>query len=99
MKHGVAAKLGPGRVVVRAYTKDAILYLTVEDTSASGIESNMGQNGSGVGLANVRRRLTLTYGLDATLNALYGARGSIVALVIPTPPAARSYRPNLPLSR
>ncbi|MGC2656762.1 MAG: histidine kinase [Bryobacteraceae bacterium] len=84
VKHGVAAKAGPGRVVVRAHKNHDSLRITVEDSSlgAAGIGATP-HDGSGMGLANVRRRLFLTYGPESTLDALYSAQGSTVTLVIP----------------
>jgi two-component system LytT family sensor kinase len=84
VKHGVAAKAGPGRISLRAHTQGASLHITVEDSSlgvaGSGTHSH---DGSGVGLANVRRRLDLSYGVSASLNVSRGSTGSIVTLVIP----------------
>lgn len=87
VKHGVAAKTGPGRVIIRAGIEDATLRISIEDQSlgvgtASG-RAGAGHDGSGVGLANVRRRLNLAYGPESTLDAVYGAQCSQVTLLIP----------------
>jgi hypothetical protein len=84
VKHGVASKIGPGRVVVRAHIKDGILRISVEDRSSGlGAGSMVPNDGSGLGLANVRRRLHLSYGPESTLDFAYGKHGSVVKLLIP----------------
>jgi hypothetical protein len=85
VKHGVASKAGPGRVVVSAHVVDGMLRVTVEDSSASlTAGGSVPHAGYGVGIANVRRRLNLSYGAGSTLDASYGSQGSVVTLVIPT---------------
>ncbi len=81
VKHGVATKVGPGRVAVHAHTRDGILHVSIEDQSLGG--SGAAHDGFGVGLANVRRRLNLSYGPDSTLDVAYGPQGSVVKLSIP----------------
>lgn len=84
VKHGVASKVGPGRVVVRAHNTDGILRVSVEDKSLGLAAGKMISNeGSGLGLANVRRRLHLSYGPESKLDVSYGSQGSIVTLIIP----------------
>jgi len=83
VKHGVASKLGPGCVVVKAQAEDGFLRVTVEDMN-SGSESGTALHaGFKVGLANVRRRLELSYGPASTLDVSHGAHGSVATLVIP----------------
>ncbi len=86
VKHGVASKAGPGRVVVRAQNSDGILRLTVQDESLglTEVPRHASHDGFGMGLANVRRRLNLSYGPEAKLDITYGTSGSIVTLLIPT---------------
>jgi LytS/YehU family sensor histidine kinase len=73
-------------VVVKAHTHDGMLQMTIEDMGQGVIGTSFPNNGPGlgVGLANVRRRLELSYGRSATLNVSYGKHGSLVTLVIPT---------------
>jgi signal transduction histidine kinase len=85
VKHGVAMKGGPGRVAVRAHCEDGFLRVTIEDKSLGVIGSNAApHDGFGVGLANVRRRLNLSYGPESELEVAYGATGTLVTLVIPS---------------
>jgi two-component system LytT family sensor kinase len=85
VKHGVAAKSGPGRVILRAHNSGGVLKIVVEDASL-GLEGSGTPplEGFGLGLANVRRRLNLSFGPESTLEVLHGNKGSIVTLVIPT---------------
>lgn len=84
VKHGVAGKAGPGRVVIRAGTQGSMLRISVEDQSPGvGGGGKTVHDGSGVGLANVRRRLNLAYGPESTIQASYGVHGSQVTLLIP----------------
>jgi two-component system, LytTR family, sensor kinase len=85
VKHGVAAKAGRGRVVVRVQNEHGILHVSVEDTGAGFASNGSAGNhdGAGVGLANVRRRLNLSYGPGATLAVSSSELGSTVAFSIP----------------
>jgi len=84
VKHGVAAKAGPGRVVVRVANGEGVVRVSVEDTGL-GFAGNGSpvHDGSGVGLANVRRRLHLSYGPDAKLDVHSSEHGSKVSFAIP----------------
>jgi len=86
VKHGVAAKAGQGRVVVRVQNENGILHVNVQDTGAGfrGNGSTLNHDGAGVGLANVRRRLNLSYGPGATLTFASSELGSTVAFSIPS---------------
>ena len=85
VKHGVAMKGGPGRVAVRAHCTDGFLRVTIEDKSLGVAGSNAApHDGFGLGLANVRRRLKLSYGPESELEVAYGTTGSMVTLVIPS---------------
>jgi LytS/YehU family sensor histidine kinase len=85
VKHGVAAKAGRGRVVVRVQNEGGVLRVSVEDTGTGfpGNGSAISHDGAGVGLANVRRRLHLSYGPTATLDVSSTELGSTVAFSIP----------------
>jgi len=84
VKHGVATKAGPGRVLVHAYTHQGVLHVSVEDRGAGAAGAAAAHDGFGVGMANVRRRLNLSYGPEASLVVAYGPQGSVVTLAIPT---------------
>jgi LytS/YehU family sensor histidine kinase len=92
VKHGIAARSGPGTVRVRAKTvTDGVLIQVSDDgggfTSAGARASTAG---SGVGLENVRQRLRLCLGDSALLNIESTDQGTLVSFVIPpkyVPPA------------
>ena len=85
VKHGVAAKLEPGRVVLRVEIEEGVLRVSVEDSGPGfhGVRSSISHEGAGVGLANVRRRLNLSYGPEATLEVVSNELGSRVSFAIP----------------
>jgi two-component system LytT family sensor kinase len=84
VKHGVAAKQGHGRVSVRAEKVSAGLRITVEDTGV-GFEPSKArpQDGTGHGLENVRRRLSLCYGSSAELQIRTNQAGTAVTFLVP----------------
>jgi two-component system, LytTR family, sensor kinase len=85
VKHGVAAKPDRGRVVVRAHNTDGVLRVAVEDTGGGFLGGGMASHdGAGVGLANVRRRLNLSYGPEWTLDISSSETGSTVTFAIPS---------------
>ncbi len=91
VKHGVAAQKAPGRVVLDVQNDNGILRVAVQDTG-KGFAASGPQDGAGVGLANVRRRLSLSYGPAATLDVSSTPLGCLVTFCIPATAASR--RPN-----
>ncbi len=89
VKHGVAARSGRGRVCLRAETIDAGLQVTVEDTGVGFGQSSEYRAGAGVGLENVRRRLTLCYGPAADLAIRSDSTGTVITFLIPAASEAR----------
>ena len=95
VKHGISAKEGSGRVSVTVSTTDAGVRIRVEDTGI-GFEAagRNPQDGTGLGLANVRRRLALYYGPSTELTIQSSGEGTTVSFLIPnlvhatTPPLA-----------
>lgn len=84
VKHGIAAKGTRGRISLRAHTDDRGLHVAVEDTGIGFDRSSKRvHRGTGVGLANVRRRLLLSYGPEADLVIASSAEGSVVSFFIP----------------
>jgi len=89
VKHGVAPSRTGGLVSVRARVRTAavpVLELTVSDTGRGRDGSAGGHDGQGIGLANVRRRLELAYGADASIRfAADPDGGAEVTVTIPCP--------------
>ena len=63
IKHGIAPQTGGGTIAIRAYADDRQLRIEVRDTGA-GLRQSAG---TGMGLANVRERLTALFGAGARL--------------------------------
>ncbi len=83
VKHGIAAELAGGDLIVRASRENGSLLVEVENT---GHLSDPKPGGKAVGLANTRERLRLLYGDRATLQLKNGATGTVTASVrIPLP--------------
>jgi signal transduction histidine kinase len=81
IRHGVAARPGPGCVEVRACREDGRLSLEVCD---SGPGLPPGEPPEGVGLSNTRARLGRLYGEEYQFELAGGPRGgAVVRVVIP----------------
>ena len=83
LRHGIARRDHAGRIEIAARRDGDDLVLEVRD-DGPGIELHGGRrDGSGVGLANVRERLTTMYGSSAylTLRSPIGAAGGTAATV------------------
>jgi LytS/YehU family sensor histidine kinase len=85
IKHGVEPKVGPVSVTVNGSREmssnhQARLLLEVIDDGV-GLLAAQATKGTGVGLRNVRERLRLLYGDDASLAITAAARGGVVARV------------------
>ena len=83
IKHGVAQTSKPVKITISARRVGGSLILAVSD-DAGGNSRSPGENGHGIGLANVRDRLAARFGDAAALDA--GAReggGFIVTLTVP----------------
>jgi two-component system LytT family sensor kinase len=95
VKHGVAAKPGRGRVSVRAIQTATGLQIVIEDTG-QGFEKTRkrSQNGAGLGLENVRRRLNLCYGPAGRLDIESSDTGTKVAFTVPKQSTAAEIRPE-----
>ena len=69
IKHGVANRHEPGYVRIRAGLRSNELHILVEN---SGADNPPDTTGSGIALANVRRRLEICYGSAAALDLSFG---------------------------
>jgi LytS/YehU family sensor histidine kinase len=84
VKHGISTKRGGGRVCVKANLTTVGLRVTVEDTGVGFERSRANaQTGAGLGLENVRRRLTLCYGTAADLQIQSTTAGTTVTFLVP----------------
>ena len=85
IKHGLAPKIGPGKLRIAAHAHGAFTRLEVEDDGVglSAVPSGSRNNG-GVGLKNVADRLRVLYGGRASLTCENGAlTGTLVTILIP----------------
>ncbi len=91
VKHGIANKPGGGSVRLRVEETESGLLVAVEDTGTGfpARDAN-GHRGLGVGLENVRRRLTLCFGPEAKLHVRTSEAGSLVWFVLPVQRVAAS---------
>ena len=81
IKHGLSAKPGPGLLGLRVTVLDEELCIAVEDNGL-GLNAS-GNSGTGVGLANVKRRLQLCFGPDADILIDSSSQGTKVQFAIP----------------
>jgi two-component system LytT family sensor kinase len=84
IKHGVSAKPEGGRLKLSAKLVDDELRISVDDTGP-GLEEarRTGSAGTGVGIANVTRRLQLCYGEQNGVTIRSGSNGTHVEFAIP----------------
>ena len=87
VKHGVAARAGPG--LVRLSIRKSNERITVEVLNSGPFRepANDGQR-NGVGLANVRRRLALCYGGHGTVHIHSENDTTVVSFCVPAPVSA-----------
>jgi signal transduction histidine kinase len=95
VKHGVALKPGNGRVELRANVVDGELRIAVSDTGMGFDDAKLAayDEGAGMGLDNVRRRLQLSYGVSALLKIESSESGSTVSFSIPVSNKLGSFEP------
>jgi len=80
IKHGVAQAEGSGYVSVHGRLAGDELRIVVENSAGAGTN---GAAGTGVGLQNVRRRLEICYGPDASLAIAADAQKTVVEIRLP----------------
>lgn len=84
LQHGIGAREGPGRVVIRARRTGDRLTLAVEDDGSAASLIDNGFPREGVGLTNTRLRLRERYGADHQLRlARRDGGGLVVSMDIP----------------
>ena len=91
IKHGIAPKVGGGRITLRSRREDGRTIIEVEDNGLGMTSERLDQvfsgtddNGSGIGLRNVGERLRVIYGELADLRlASEPGRGTVARLEIP----------------
>jgi signal transduction histidine kinase len=77
LQHGIARKVGPGRVdVVARRVGDRVVLQVSDDGPGLGIHA-----GSGVGLANTRNRLEQLYGEQFSFEVRNGEDGGVVVMI------------------
>ncbi|HXX16289.1 MAG TPA: histidine kinase [Candidatus Eremiobacteraceae bacterium] len=65
LKHGLAPKLGGGRILLRTANRDGRLHIQIEDNGVGISEDKLPHvYVEGIGLSNVRERLRVLYGAD-----------------------------------
>jgi signal transduction histidine kinase len=85
IKHGLEPKAEGGHLAVKAEIRHGKLCVTVSDTGLGFAGAAAGETaGTGVGLANIRERLSLLYGSKGTLTiANNPVGGTIVTITVP----------------
>jgi two-component system LytT family sensor kinase len=85
VRHGVAARTGPGRIEIETSRRDGALRIEVRD---NGVGLTGGAAREGIGLANTRRRLEQLYGAAQRLElAERPGGGLVVSVSLPWRPA------------
>jgi two-component system, LytTR family, sensor kinase len=85
LKHGLAPKLGGGKIQLRTTTRDGRLNIEIEDNGVGISEEKMPHvYVEGIGLSNVRERLRVLYGTDFHLYIRSRpGEGTIIRIEIP----------------
>ncbi|PYR47146.1 MAG: sensor histidine kinase [Acidobacteria bacterium] len=90
IKHGLAGKVGGGRITIKTMARDGHTIIEVHDDGLGMTEEQLGHAlGDGIGLSNVNERLRTIYGANyhLTLTSVPGqgtcARVAIPELVLP----------------
>jgi two-component system LytT family sensor kinase len=85
LKHGLAPKLGGGKIQLRTTNRDGRLYIEIEDNGVGISEEKMPHvYVEGIGLSNVRERLRVLYGTDFLLQIhSHEGQGTLIRIEIP----------------
>jgi len=79
--HGIARRIGPGRIDIRAEVVEGLLEIEIAD-DGPGLEASSNVERSGIGLGNVRDRLSCVYGEAGRLALTNGVKGGLAAKLI-----------------
>jgi two-component system, LytTR family, sensor kinase len=85
LKHGLAPKMGGGKIQLRTTTRDARLHIEIEDNGVGISEEKMPHvYVEGIGLSNVRERLRVLYGTDFSLDIQSRpGEGTVIRIDVP----------------
>src|SRR6266699_1993516 len=85
LKHGLAPKLGGGKIELRTTNRDGRLHIEIEDNGVGISEEKMPHVYiEGIGLSNVRERLRVLYGTDFNLDIQSRAgEGTVIRIDVP----------------
>ncbi len=85
LKHGLAPKLGGGKIELRTTNRDGRLKIEIEDNGVGISEEKMPHvYVEGIGLSNVRERLRVLYGTDFLLDIQSRpGEGTVIRIEIP----------------
>ena len=90
LKHGFARKVGPGTLVIRGFRQNGRAVIEVEDDGSGFLLERLGAPmSSGIGLANVRERLLVIYGVSYPLAIMSEpGKGTVARIEVPEMPDA-----------
>jgi two-component system, LytTR family, sensor kinase len=85
LKHGLAPKIGGGKIQFRTTNRDGRLHIEIEDNGVGISEEKMPHvYVEGIGLSNVRERLHVLYGADFQLQIESRAgEGTLIRIDVP----------------
>ena len=85
LKHGLAPKLGGGKIQLRTTMRDGRLHIEIEDNGVGISEEKMPHvYVEGIGLSNVRERLHVLYGADFNLEIQSRpGEGTVIRIDVP----------------
>ena len=85
LKHGLASKIGGGKIQLRTHSHDGRLHIEIEDNGVGISDGRMPHvYVEGIGLSNVRERLQVLYGADFGLEIRsIPGEGTLIRIDIP----------------
>ncbi|HEY6266515.1 MAG TPA: histidine kinase [Candidatus Acidoferrum sp.] len=85
LKHGLAPKMGGGKIQLRTTTREGRLHIEIEDNGVGISEEKMPHvYVEGIGLSNVRERLRVLYGTDFNLDIQSRpGEGTVIRIDVP----------------